>query len=99
MWLKGTFLYVRLAQNPRYYGLECDASESEIEQKLEHICARDIKLLQDTGLVSFGEHLKCTEYGDAMARYYVKFETMKIFLALKTQATVPEIVSLFEKGS
>lgn len=34
-----------------------------------------------------------------MARYYVKFETMKVFLSLKSQATVSEIVSQFRTGS
>lgn len=92
MWLKGTFLYVRLAQNPKYYGLECTASEDEIDQKLEHICARDINLLQETGLISLGPRLACTEFGDAMARYYVKFHTMKTFLDLRARATLSEIV-------
>ena len=85
---------MRLTQNPNYYGLDCDASEADTDEKLEDICARDIGFLQEARLVSDGQRLRCTEYGDAMARYYVKFETMKNFLTLKPQAKMSEIVSI-----
>lgn len=79
--------------NPNYYKLDCDTRNTNIDQRLEDICARDIMLLQETDLVTSGTALKCSEFGDAMARYYVKFATMKVFLELKEQARVPDIVS------
>ncbi len=66
----------------------------DIDKKLEHICNRDIKLLREAELVTSDGHLKCTEYGDAMARYYVRFETMKAFLGLKQQARVADVVGV-----
>ena len=36
---------------------------------------------------------RCTEFGDAMARYYVKFETMKVLLSLEPKSKLSEIVS------
>ena len=95
-WLAGTFLYVRLKQNPKHYKLDGDTRSSSLEERLEIICARDIQLLQETELISMEGRLKSTHFGDAMARYYVKFETMKVFLSLQQKAKISEIVSLSE---
>jgi ATP-dependent DNA helicase HFM1/MER3 len=61
---------------------------------LRQICEKDIKLLQECGLVE-KEKLCSTQFGDAMARYYIRFETMKKLLSLKAQADIPQIVSTF----
>ena len=92
-WLKSTFLYVRLAQNPRYYELDAELYETGIDRHLEHICTKDISLLQEAELVRSGKRLRCSEYGDAMSRYYVRYETMKVFLALKPLASVGDVVN------
>ena len=63
------------------------------DELLEQICARDIALLQGVDLVAKEARLSCTEFGDAMARYYVKFETMRILLSLAPKAKLSEIVS------
>jgi ATP-dependent DNA helicase HFM1/MER3 len=39
------------------------------------------------------EQFRCTEFGHAMARYYVHFETMKVFMGLQHKSTLSEIVS------
>jgi len=36
---------------------------------------------------------KSTEFGDAMARYYVKFDTMRILLSLEQKSKMSELVS------
>ena len=94
-WLKGTFLYTRLSQNPDHYRLDGDASGLNLEDRIERICERDISLLQDTNLVSLHGRLKSTEFGDAMARCYIKFETMKHILSLEPGAKLSEIVRKF----
>jgi len=93
-WLMGTFLYVRLGRNPAHYKLAGDAGGNILEERLEHICSRDISLLKEQNLVSDDAKLKSTEFGDAMARYYLQFETMKVFLGLPRRAKLSEIVSL-----
>ncbi|KAL8734656.1 MAG: hypothetical protein Q9166_001312 [cf. Caloplaca sp. 2 TL-2023] len=93
-WLAGTFLYVRLAQNPAHYKLDGDATNLSLEDRIERVCQRDIDLLLDTQLVSDeGDKVKCTEFGDAMARYYVKFETMKALLSLEPRSKMSDIAS------
>lgn len=44
-------------------------------------------------MINVGDKIKCTEFGDAMARYYVKFETMKGLLSLEPRAKMSDIVS------
>lgn len=93
MWLAGTFLFVRLRKNPDYYKLDGDAVEQHLEDRMESICQRDISLLKDTKLVSSKGRLRCTEFGEAMARYYIRFETMRVFLSLGPCSKTSDIVS------
>jgi ATP-dependent DNA helicase HFM1/MER3 len=93
-WLKGTFLYVRLQQNPNHYKLEGARSGQNIEEQVDDICFRDIALLREHNLAMGEEHFRSTEFGHAMARYYVHFETMKTFMGIPPKATPSEIVSL-----
>ena len=92
-WLTGTFLYVRLQQNPIYYKLEGSRSGQDIQDQVDDICFRDITLLREHNLATGEDYFRSTEYGHAMARYYVHFETMKVFMGLQPKATLSEIVS------
>jgi ATP-dependent DNA helicase HFM1/MER3 len=92
-WLTGTFLYVRLQQNPKHYKLEGARSGQNIAEQVDDICCRDIALLSEHNLVSGEEYFRCTEFGHAMARYYIHFDTMKVFVGIQSKATPSEIVS------
>ena len=93
-WLSGTFLYVRLKANPVYYELDgYNGASRNMDDSLERIITKDIDLLQQCDLISAGRHLQATCFGDAMARYCVKFDTAKLFLQLERKAKVSEIVS------
>ncbi|KAJ5174318.1 uncharacterized protein N7482_000195 [Penicillium canariense] len=96
-WLAGTFLFVRLRRNPTYYKLKEGASQKDEDELLRQICEKDIKLLRECGLVD-AEKLCSTRFGDAMARYYVRFETMKILLSVEAQATLPQIHDLITQA-
>jgi ATP-dependent DNA helicase HFM1/MER3 len=96
-WLASTFMFVRLQKNPRHYQLEGQIEQNGHEDLLASICAKDVDLLQEARLVSDAPHFKCTEFGDAMARYYIKFETMKTILAMPPKAKMSEIVCSFTR--
>jgi ATP-dependent DNA helicase HFM1/MER3 len=98
-WLSGTFLYVRLKHNPEHYKIDGDASGRNLEERLELICNKVISLLQEHDLVHNTNRLQCTEFGDAMARYYLRFETMKTLLTLPQQATTSEILSALAQAT
>ena len=92
-WLAGTFLYVRLRLNPEHYKLDGDAEVPNLDHRIERICRRDLELLEKTQLTLSGDRLKATEFGEAMARYYVKFKTMQVFMRLQPRSRMSEIVS------
>lgn len=93
-WLGGTFLSVRMKQNPKYYKFNCDDGRRDPDERLELVCERDIKLLQDTKLVTSESRFTCTKYGQAMSKYMVKFETMVLLLSIPEHAKMPQIVRL-----
>lgn len=93
-WLEGTFLRVRLQHNPQHYHIEGDTGGNSLDERLEHICANGISELQKHGLVNSNLHLKTTEYGEAMARYYMDLETMKAILDMPPKPKLSEIVSI-----
>lgn len=98
-WLSGTFLYVRLRENPEHYKIDGDASGRNLDERVELICNKVIPLLQEHDLVQKTSRLQCTEFGDAMARYYLQFETMKTLLALPYQAKTSEILSVIAQAT
>ena len=97
-WLSGTFLYVRLKENPEHYKIQGDVSARNLDERLEQICQKGIASLQEYDLVKGSTKLSSTEFGDAMARYSVHFETMKIFLALPPKSKVSEILSALSQA-
>lgn len=93
LWLGGTFLSVRMRQNPNYYKFSGVIPSRDADQQLELVCERDIKLLQDYDLVTKEETFSCTEYGAAMSRYMVQFETMKLLLSIPRHAKTELILN------
>ncbi|MCJ1469660.1 Sec63 [Pseudocyphellaria aurata] len=92
-WLGGTYLFIRLGQNPNHYKIDGDALDQSIDDRIERICRRDVALLLHTKLILSDGKLKSTEFGDAMTRYYVKFLTMQAFLRLGPRSKTSEILS------
>ena len=90
-WIGGTFLSVRMRRAPGIYGGEDVLNAAGADELMEQWCERDIKLLQQHGLVSRAP-LMCTEYGNAMSRYMVQFETMKLLLEIPRGPKLEEMV-------
>lgn len=98
-WLAGTFLCVRLKENPEHYKIEGDVPRQTLDERLEQICERNLELLQTAQLVTQHPALQSTEFGDAMARYHVQYSTMKAFLDIPTAARTSEILSAIGNAS
>ncbi|KAG0637603.1 ATP-dependent DNA helicase MER3 [Tuber brumale] len=93
MWLRSTFLYVHLKKDPSHYGIAGERGIQDIEERLEEIIERNIRLLTEEGLVlAEGGRLRCSELGLAMARYYVKFGSMKTILRLQERACPSDVL-------
>lgn len=92
-WLASTFLNVRLQRNPSHYQFREGCQYSSEEELLDQLCEKDINSLQAANLITKTTRLRSTEFGDAMAKYYVSFDTMKLFIGLPPKAKLSEIVS------
>lgn len=93
-WLSGTFLSVRLRRNPRFYGdLTAGATENTIDAQLEQICESAISSLRDARMIGGEADFHPTEYGRAMSKYMIKFDTMKRILNIPRGATTQDLVS------
>lgn len=92
-WLASTFLFVRLRRNPGHYKLQEGASQDDEDSLLRQICEKDFRLLRECELIEI-DRVQTTPFGDAMARYYIRFQTMKKMLSLGPKVGVSEIVSI-----
>ncbi|KAI1141226.1 P-loop containing nucleoside triphosphate hydrolase protein [Hypoxylon sp. FL0543] len=92
-WIGGTFLSVRMRRSPSLYHLEDVRNAKDADKRMEVWCERDVKLLQKYELITEHAPFKCTEYGHAMSRYMVSFETMKLLLSIPRGAELEEILT------
>ncbi|KAK4097990.1 P-loop containing nucleoside triphosphate hydrolase protein [Parathielavia hyrcaniae] len=99
-WLAGTFLSVRLRRNPGYYQLtDGTTNPLQIDDRLEEICERDIRQLQQAELVSDQDAFRCTEYGRSMSKYMVQFETMKLLLQIPRGVGMEALITILSQAS
>lgn len=100
-WLNGTFLSVRLRQNPKHYSelderiVYSSISASTIDEKLERICEGVIENLRGAQLVECTRtsSFHPTEYGRAMSKYMIRYDTMKLILVIPRGATTQDLLT------
>ncbi|OTA94187.1 hypothetical protein M434DRAFT_384303 [Hypoxylon sp. CO27-5] len=92
-WIGGTFLSVRMRRSPSLYHLQDVRNAEDVDKRMEEWCERDVQLLQKHGLVTDDAPFKCTEYGHAMSRYMVNFETMVLLLSIPRGAALEMILT------
>lgn len=99
-WLMGTFLCVRLQKNPDYYNVQQIRRGQElVEEALSSLSQTHLRLLEDAKMVEErNDRLQCTEYGHAMARYCVSFETMKGFMDIPEHAQLKDVLIVLARA-
>ncbi|KAF2400703.1 P-loop containing nucleoside triphosphate hydrolase protein [Trichodelitschia bisporula] len=98
-WLAGTFLQVRLRANPRHYRLKGASNCLAPDESLELICQRAVQSLREYDFVRGATRWTVSEFGRAMGRYSVKFETALTFRTLPFQAKLSEILSALAQAA
>lgn len=103
-WMNSTFLSVRLRRNPGYYGTLTEANavtptlSTSTEGRLEQICEVTIKKLRDSCLINGSPTFQPTEYGRAMSKYMIRFDTMKKILELSRGAQTRDLLNTLCKA-
>lgn len=104
-WLDGTFLSVRLHRNPGYYneltqnGSYPKIPTQSIDQKLEIICDSAIENLLGIRLIKGCPDFQPTEYGRAMSKYMIRFDTMERILKIPKGSKIQEILVVLCEAS
>lgn len=96
LWLRSTFLFVRMQKNPLHYAKdgELDVSLAP-EEALKEICSKTLSRLNLHSMVDLGnqEGLKSTPYGEILSRYSISFDSMLELLQL-SRATIKELLGV-----
>ncbi|KAI8329335.1 Sec63 Brl domain-containing protein [Chlamydoabsidia padenii] len=106
-WLKSTFLFIRVKQNPVYYQLLCSndsLANNPTDQIMNDICLKDMKLLKDHHLVTscdtgLNSKLQATFYGTTMDRFYIKFKTMISIIKPKNWNSIKDVLELVSQAT
>ncbi|KAK5958236.1 ATP-dependent DNA helicase MER3 [Knufia fluminis] len=97
-WLASTFLNVRLQRNPKYYNINSEDTGESSDDSLLKWCENDLHLLHEANMIGDIGILRCTEYGDAMARYCIKFDTMKTFMDAPAKAKGSDVLNILSQA-
>ncbi|KIH88793.1 dead deah box DNA helicase [Sporothrix brasiliensis 5110] len=97
-WLRGTFLSVRLRQNPDHYKLTDETTLARTtDEQLREICKAGIDRLAEVRLIQYladsDAEFRGTPHGGAMSTYMVRFETMVMMLKLNSSVSMEELVN------
>jgi ATP-dependent DNA helicase HFM1/MER3 len=97
-WLRSTFFHVRCRANPKFYGL--DATPGEVEKMVESVCLYNLERLLNASLVgSSSGKLHLTAYGEAAAKYCVRFQTAEMIVGMNGSAKLKYVVRTYQSRS
>ncbi|KAL4219964.1 ATP-dependent DNA helicase MER3 [Mactra antiquata] len=99
-WIKYTFLYIRVMKNPVFYGIPCGLAKVAIDRRLQDLCLKSLNQLNSLKLVDMNDSnldIKSTVYGRLMARYYISFKTAELFLGLKGDESIIDLIGIISK--
>jgi ATP-dependent DNA helicase HFM1/MER3 len=95
VWLKTTYLWVRVAKNPLHYGVASGLLANKLEQLLQSLCLATLTALAEHGAVTIDADtyaIAPTDVGHLMSKFYLAFDTMKHFTALAATAGVEQVI-------
>ena len=92
-WLSSTFLRIRVARNPSHYQLKESTNPADTDELMHQWCEKDVQALLQANMIEKHGRMRCTDLGEAMAKYYINFETMKIFAAIPPKAKISEVLT------
>ncbi|KAL1419410.1 hypothetical protein MTO96_005145 [Rhipicephalus appendiculatus] len=94
-WIRETFLYVRLLQNPKHYGFPSRLSRSSAEEAMHGLCREAVEALSAAGLVDEDRdtgRLRPTGAGLIMARQCISLDTMRCFSGLGGKLSLADLL-------
>ncbi|WVZ74587.1 hypothetical protein U9M48_022751, partial [Paspalum notatum var. saurae] len=96
-WIKCSYLYIRIKKNPENYGVKRGIPQDLLEKQIQDICVEKIHELVEYGLIWTDEHaflLKPLEPGKLMAKFYLKFDTMKLIIKASSCCSLEDLLHI-----
>ncbi|TFK30070.1 P-loop containing nucleoside triphosphate hydrolase protein [Coprinopsis marcescibilis] len=102
-WLRQSFLFQRLRQNPSYYALGDDDAQVTWQERIDNVVSKSVNQLKKNQLVQCKtgtEHdsLISTEYGEIMSKFYIRQNTMVDILTSSKNASLRDLLELISKA-
>ena len=96
-WLKHSFFYIRVTQNPRHYGVVAGktpdvACGEMVAENLRKISSAQMCEIGEDLALPRGNFIKPLEGGRVMSDMYIRFETMKRIMSVQSPASVPDLL-------
>ncbi|KAK9806413.1 hypothetical protein WJX73_003409 [Symbiochloris irregularis] len=104
MWVCSTFMYIRVKQNPSFYGMPANLHTARsIEGALkDRVIMSTLRDLAQHGLVEMDDQafsFTSTEPGRLMAHHYIRLKTMIAITALDSHASMPDLLMLIARST
>ncbi|AQK53648.1 DExH-box ATP-dependent RNA helicase DExH17 [Zea mays] len=94
-WIKCSYLYIRIRKNPENYGVKRGTPQDLLEKQIQDICVDKIHELVEYGLIWTDEGafvLQPLEPGRLMAKFYLKFDTMKLIVKASGYCSLEDLL-------
>jgi len=96
-WIKCSYLYIRIKKNPENYGIKRGTPRDLLEKQIKDICVEKIRELVEYGLIWTDERaflLQPLEPGKLMAKFYLKFDTMKLLVKASACCSLEDLLHI-----
>ncbi|RLM79899.1 hypothetical protein C2845_PM12G20550 [Panicum miliaceum] len=96
-WIKCSYLYIRIKKNPENYGIKRGTPRDLLEKQIKDICVEKIHELVEYGLIWTDEYaflLQPLEPGKLMAKFYLKFDTMKLIVKASACCSLEDLLHI-----
>ncbi|CAL4886678.1 unnamed protein product [Urochloa decumbens] len=96
-WIKCSYLYIRIKKNPENYGVKRGTPPDLLEKQIQDICVEKIHELVEYGLIWTDEYaflLQPLEPGKLMAKFYLKFDTMKLIVKASACCSLEDLLHI-----
>ncbi|KAG2659864.1 ATP-dependent DNA helicase MER3 homolog [Panicum virgatum] len=96
-WIKCSYLYIRIKKNPENYGIKRGTPRDLLEKQIKDICVEKIRELVEYGLIWTDECaflLQPLEPGKLMAKFYLKFDTMKLLVKASACCSLEDLLHI-----
>ncbi|CAO2046611.1 unnamed protein product [Urochloa humidicola] len=96
-WIKCSYLYIRIKKNPENYGVKRGTPPDLLEKQIQDICVEKINELVEYGLIWTDEYaflLQPLEPGKLMAKFYLKFDTMKLIVKASACCSLEDLLHI-----